>query len=79
MFFKLNRNAEILTQAEYESKQKDFVIERENQRKLDDAIIEVYVIFGVVHTYEEVFYLYYIDLRIWLENIGRMHVIIWKM
>ncbi|CAF0810593.1 unnamed protein product [Adineta steineri] len=37
----LNRNGEILTEAEYQSKQKDVVIGRENRKKIDDAITEV--------------------------------------
>ncbi|CAF0810521.1 unnamed protein product [Adineta steineri] len=37
----LNRNGRILTEAEYQSKQKDVVIGRENRKKIDDAITEV--------------------------------------
>jgi hypothetical protein len=49
LFLKLNKDGEIVTQAEYDSKQKDVAIGRENQRKIDDAITEVYVICGVTY------------------------------
>ncbi|CAF0830980.1 unnamed protein product [Adineta ricciae] len=37
----LNKNGEILTQAEYESIQKDATIIRDNKQKIDDAIVDV--------------------------------------
>jgi len=54
-FLQLNKHGEILTEAEYESKQTDVAIGRENRRKLDDAIREVYVISGVKYIYEHFF------------------------
>ncbi|UJR35956.1 hypothetical protein I4U23_028697 [Adineta vaga] len=37
----LNKNGEIVTQAEYDNAQKDVAIGRENKKKLDEAIVEV--------------------------------------
>jgi hypothetical protein len=52
-FLKLNRHGEILTEAEYDSRQTDVAIGRENRRKIDDAIMEVYVIHGITYVYEQ--------------------------
>ncbi|CAF1273787.1 unnamed protein product [Adineta ricciae] len=37
----LNRNGEILTEAEYANRQRNLLIRDENQKKIDDAIMEV--------------------------------------
>jgi len=77
LFSKLNKDGEILTQAEYDSKQTNVAIGRENRRKIDDAITEVYVICGVAYIYEH-FFPFSLDLMIWVENTGRMRVNIQK-
>jgi hypothetical protein len=69
----LNKQGEILTQAEYDSKQTDVAIGRENRRKIDDAITDMYVICSVIPIYES-FFDFSIGLGIWLENIGPMRV-----
>jgi hypothetical protein len=63
LFFKLNKNGEILTQAEYESIQTDVAIGRENRRKIDDTIMEVYVILRVTYIYEEFFFFIFYRLN----------------
>lgn len=67
-FFKLNKKGEILTQAEYDSIHKDVAIGRENRPKIDDAIIEVYVICGVTCINK-----YFFDFFYRLKYLAREH------
>ena len=68
----MNKQGEILTQAEYDDKQTDVAIGRENQRRIDDVLTEVYVVDEIFHVSKKLWSL--IDLMIWPRNIGLMRV-----
>lgn len=71
VYFKLTKQGEIVTQAEYDDRQTDVAIGRENQRKIDDVLTDVYVVYKIASILKQQSWSL-IGLMTWPRNTGVM-------